>query len=331
MNKLIISPSPHVHGEFSTKRLMRDVIIALLPAMLVSFYFFGIGAIAVACVSIASCVVFEYFIQRFLLKTTPTVNDLSAVVTGLLLSFNLPSNLPLWLVVVGSLIAIGVGKMTFGGLGNNPFNPALVGRVFLLIARPVEMTSWPLPSALSMSFDATTGATPLAVIKEGLKNGQTISQIQDSTDYTFSYLDTLLGQIGGSLGEVSAIALLLGFVYLLVRKVITWHIPVSIFAAAAVLSGILHFVNPEQFIDPLFHLLTGGMILGSVYMATDYVTSPMTHKGMVVYGIGIGLITILIRTFGSYPEGMSFAILFLNALVPLINKYMKPKLYGEVK
>ena len=329
MNKLVISPSPHIHGEFSTKRLMRDVIIALLPAMLVSFYFFGIGAIVVVCVSIASCVIFEYLIQKYLLKTTPTVNDLSAVVTGLLLSFNLPSNLPVWLVVVGSLIAIGVGKMTFGGLGNNPFNPALVGRVFLLIARPVEMTSWPLPSAFSMSLDATTGATPLAIIKEGLNSGLTIDQIKESTDYSFSYLETLFGQIGGSLGEVSAIALLLGFAYLLFRKVITWHIPISIFAAAAVFSGILHFTDPNKFIDPLFHLLTGGMILGAVYMATDYVTSPMAKKGMIVFGVGIGLITILIRAFGSYPEGISFAILFMNALVPLINKCMKPKLFGR--
>ena len=331
MDKLIISPSPHIHGEFSTKRLMLDVIIALAPAMLVSFYFFGIGAIIVVCVSIISCLIFEYLIQKYLLKTAPTVNDLSAVVTGLLLAFNLPSNLPVWLVVVGSLVAIGVGKMTFGGLGNNPFNPALVGRVFLLIARPVEMTSWPVPSAFSMSLDATTGATPLSIIKEGLSNGLTIDQIKDSQDYAFSYLETLFGQIGGSLGEVSAIALLLGFAYLLFRKVISWHIPVSIFAAVIMLSGILHLANPDKFIDPVFHLLTGGMILGAVYMATDYVTSPMTKKGMLIYGIGIGLITILIRTFGSYPEGMSFAILFMNALVPLINKYMKPKLFGKKK
>ena len=331
MNKLIISPSPHVHGEFNTKRLMRDVIIALLPAMLVSFYFFGMGAMRVVFVAVASCVIFEYLIQKFLLKKTPTINDLSAVVTGLILSFNLPSNLGLVWVVIGSFIAIGVGKMTFGGLGNNPFNPALVGRVFLLIARPVEMTSWPVPSTLSMSLDATTGATPLAIIKEGLKNGQTIDQIKESADYSFTYLDTLFGQIGGSLGEVSALALLIGFVYLLIRKVITWHIPIAIFGSVAVFSGMLHLLNPDQFIDPLFHLLTGGMILGAVYMATDYVTSPMTHKGMIVYGIGIGVITILIRTFGSYPEGISFAILFLNALVPLINKYMKPKLFGGVK
>ncbi|MDR1198842.1 MAG: RnfABCDGE type electron transport complex subunit D [Prevotellaceae bacterium] len=330
MNKLIISPSPHVHGEFSTKRLMRDVVIALLPALLVSFYFFGFGAVKVVGLSVISCVVFEFLIQKFLLKTAPSINDLSAVVTGLILSLNLPSNLPWWIVIIGSLIAIGVGKMVFGGLGNNPFNPALVGRVFLLIARPVEMTTWPLPLT-AVTPDATTGATPLAIIKEGLKNGLTIDQIKESSDYTFSYLDTLFGQIGGSLGEVSAVALLLGFAYLLVRKVITWHIPVSIFAAVIVFSGILHFANPDRFIDPLFHLLTGGMILGAVYMATDYVTSPMTLKGMMVYGTGIGLLTILIRTFGSYPEGISFAILFMNAIVPLINKYMKPKLFGEVK
>jgi electron transport complex protein RnfD len=310
---------------------MRDVIIALLPAMHVSFYFFGIGAVVVVCLSIISCVVFEYLIQKFLLKVTPTVNDLSAVVTGLILSLNLPPNLPVWLVIVGSFIAIGVGKMTFGGLGNNPFNPALVGRVFLLIARPVEMTTWSLPSTFSLSFDATTGATPLAIIKEGLKNNLTIDQIKESSDYTFSYLDTLFGQIGGSLGEVSAVALLLGFIYLLVRKVITWHIPVAIFGTVIVFAGTLYLINPDRFIDPVFHLLTGGMILGAVYMATDYVTSPMTKKGMIIYGVGIGLLTMIIRIFGTYPEGMSFAILFFNALVPLINKYMKPKLFGEVK
>jgi len=251
------------------------------------------------------------------------------VVTGLLLSFNLPSNLPCVWIVVGSLVAIGVGKMTFGGLGNNPFNPALVGRVFLLIARPVEMTSWPLPLASSLTLDATTGATPLAIIKEGLANGDSIDKIL--SEHNFSYLESLFGKIGGSLGEVSAIALLLGFAYLLFRKVITWHIPVAIFSAVIVFSGTLHLVNPDKFIDPVFHLLTGGMILGAVYMATDYVTSPMTKKGMIVYGVGIGLITMLIRTFGSYPEGMSFAILFMNALVPLLNKYMKPKLFGEIK
>jgi electron transport complex protein RnfD len=309
---------------------MRDVIIALLPALLVSFYFFGLEAVKVVCVSVSSCVVFEYLIQRFLLETTPAIHDLSAIVTGLLLAFNLPSNLPCWIIVAGSLVAIGVGKMVFGGLGNNPFNPALVGRVFLLIARPVEMTTWPLPLTL-VTPDATTGATPLAIIKEGLKNGLTIDEIKASSDYTFSYFETLYGQIGGSLGEISAIALLLGFGYLLVRKVITWHIPITIFLSVVIFSGTLHLINPDRFIDPVFHLLTGGMILGAVYMATDYVTSPMTHKGMIVFAAGIGIITILIRTFGSYPEGMSFAILFMNALVPLINKYMKPKLFGEIK
>lgn len=330
MNKLVVSPSPHVHGEFSTQRLMRDVIIALMPAMFVAFYFFGLGAIVVTSVAVMSCVIFEYLIQKFVMKTTPTVKDLSAVVTGLILAFNLPSNLPVWLVIVGSLIAIGVGKMTFGGLGNNPFNPALVGRVFLLIARPVEMTSWLQPSGFSTSLDAVTGATPLGIIKEGLKNGETVSQILERNP-GLDYLDTLWGQIGGSLGEVSTVALLAGFVYLLVRRVITWHIPISIFLSAAVLEGALYLINPEQFMDPVFHLLTGGMILGAVYMATDYVTSPMTRKGMIIYGIGIGVITILIRNFGSYPEGMSFAILFMNALVPLINKYIKPRLFGEVK
>jgi electron transport complex protein RnfD len=244
-----------------------------------------------------------------------------------LLAFNVPTNLPIWIIIVGSLVAIGVGKMSFGGLGNNPFNPALVGRVFLLISFPVQMTSWPVPTGFSNSYtDAVTGATPLGVMKEGIGIGESVSAIMDKIP---SHMELFYGHMGGSMGEIAAVALLLGFVYLLIRKVITWHIPISIIGTIAIFTGILWFVNPESNADPLFHLLTGGVLLGAIFMATDYVTSPMSVKGMWIYGIGIGLITVLIRVFGAYPEGVSFAILIMNAFVPLINSYIKPKRFGE--
>ncbi len=319
---MIVSPSPHVHGAFTTQRLMADVLIALLPAFAVSVWVFGVSALIVTAVSVACCVLFEYLIQKFMLRGPLTVWNLSAVVTGVLLAFNLPSNIPLWLVVIGAFVAVAIGKMTFGGLGKNPFNPALVGRVFLLIAFPVQMTSFP-----DRYCDATSGATPLSFVKEALKSGSSVSDIMPS----ISSQSLALGTVSGSLGEVAAVALLLGFVYLLVRKVITWHIPVAVLGTMAVFTGILHLVNPEAYLSPVFHLMAGGAILGAVYMATDYVTSPMTKCGMLIYGFGIGFITVLIRVWGAYPEGMSFAILIMNAVVPLINKYVKPRRFGAKK
>jgi electron transport complex protein RnfD len=317
MEKLIISPAPHIHGGDSVGKNMRGVLIALIPALLASFYFFGIGALIVTLTSVAACVLFEYLIQRFILKGSVTIFDGSAVLTGVLLAFNLPSNLPIWMVVIGALVAIGVAKMSFGGIGNNPFNPALVGRVFLLISFPVAMTTWPLVEPWSMKYlDAGTGATVLSALKEGSAS-------------TLSIVDMLLGKMGGSLGEVSAIALLIGLAYMLIRKIITWHIPVSIFMTVIVFSGIMHGLNPETYISPLTHLLTGGLMLGAIFMATDYVTSPMTPKGMWIYGVGIGILTVVIRTWGAYPEGMSFAILIMNGFTPLINFYVKPKRFGE--
>lgn len=317
MEKLIISPAPHIHGGDSVSKNMYSVVIALIPALLVGMYFFGLGALVVTATAVLSCVIFEYLIQRFLLKEESSVIDGSAALTGLLLAMNLPSNFPVWMIIVGSLFAIGIGKMSFGGLGNNPFNPALVGRVFLLISFPVEMTSWPKPVALNPAYlDAETAATPLAIMKAH------VNELPNS-------LDMFFGNIGGSLGEVSAIALLIGLVYLLVKKVISWHIPVSIFVTVLVFSGLLHFANPERFADPIVQLLTGGLMLGAIFMATDYVTSPMNPRGMLVYGIGIGIITIIIRTFGAYPEGVSFAILIMNGFTPLINTYIKPRRFGE--
>ncbi len=317
MNKLIVSLSPHVHGGDSIKKNMYGVCIALVPAMLCSLWFFGLGAAIVLATSIVSCVLFEWIISKFILgRDGKSVCDGSAILTGLLLGFNLPSNLPVWIIVVGALVAIGVGKMTFGGLGQNPFNPALVGRVFLLISFPVQMTSWPVPGQLTAYTDAVTGATPLALAAQG--------ELPATSDM-------LLGNIGGSLGEVSALALLLGCAFMLWRKIITWHIPVSILGTVAVLSAVFYGANPQTSLAPLASLLTGGMILGSCFMATDYVTSPMTHKGQIIYGVCIGLITVVIRNWGAYPEGMSFAILIMNAFTPLINTYCKPKRFGLKK
>jgi len=320
MNKLIVSPAPHVHSGDSVSNKMTGVFIALIPAYLAGLYFFGLGALIISVTAVLSCVIFEYLIQRFILKGSITITDGSAALTGILLAFNLPSNPPVWEVVLGSFVAIGIGKMSFGGLGNNPFNPALVARVFLLLSFPAQMTSWPKPIPWNTSYlDAVTAATPLANLK-----GQ-ISEVPGT-------LSLFLGNVGGSLGEVSALALLIGFAYLLIRKIITWHIPVSIFVTVAVFTGILHYANPDAYIGtPVFHLLTGGLMLGAIYMATDYVTSPMTSRGMLIFGAGIGIITVIIRVFGAYPEGVSFAILIMNAFTPLINKYVKPKRFGEVK
>lgn len=315
-NKLIISPSPHIHGGDSISKNMYGVLIALLPAFLVSLYFFGLGALIVTITSVVSCLLFEYLIQKFLIKKQPSLCDGSAVLTGVLLAFNLPSNLPVWIIIIGALAAIGIGKMSFGGLGNNIFNPALVGRVFLLISFPAQMTIWPVPGVFPTTYtDALTGATVLTAMKEG---AATLP----------SYSDMLLGNMGGSLGEVGGIALLAGLLFMLWRKIITWHIPVAILATVAVFGGIMHCVDPMKYANPLVQLLSGGLLLGAIFMATDYVTSPMSKGGMIVYGIGIGILTIVIRLFGSYPEGMSFAILIMNALTPLINSYMKPNHFG---
>jgi electron transport complex protein RnfD len=325
--KIIISASPHVHSDRTSKRVMYDVLIALVPALVVSLYLFGLNALIMTSVAVISCLLFEYLIQKYILKTTITVNDGSALITGILLAFNLPATLPLWMVIMGSLVAIGVAKMSFGGLGYNIFNPALVGRVFLLVSFPVQMTSWPLPIENNTSlFDAVTGETTLGIIKEGLLYGETMSTL---TEKIPTLLELLLGFTSGSAGEMSALALILGGLYLLIRKVITWHIPVTILVTMALFTGIFWVVNPEQYANPLIHILSGGAILGAFYMATDLVTSPMTKKGMVIFAIGIAIITVVIRLYGAYPEGISFAILIMNAFVPLINTYFKPRRFGN--
>ena len=324
-NKLIVSLSPPVHSGDSVLKNMYGVIIALIPALLVSFYMFGLGAVIVTLTSVVACMFFEWAITKFILKRSRnTILDGSAALTGLLLAFNLPSNLPLWIIIIGALVAIGIGKMTFGGLGCNPFNPALVGRVFLLISFPVQMTSWPLTSQWTSYTDAATGATPLALMKQAVHGDtEALSQLP-------SVLDLFLGNNPGCVGEISAVALLLGLVYMLWKKIITWHIPVSILLTVFVFASILNLVDPVKYAGGLTHLFTGGLMLGAIFMATDYVTSPMNHKGMLIYGVAIGFLTVVIRTFGAYPEGMSFAILIMNAFTPLINTYCKPKRFGEV-
>ena len=320
MDRLIVSPSPHLHTKTSTKSLMRDVVIALIPAVVVSVLFYGLSELLVLGVSVASCVLLEYLITKFLLKGKCTIGDWSAVITGLLLALNLPATTPWWVVFVGAVVAIGVAKMTFGGLGQNLFNPALVGRVFLLISFPTYMTDWAKPAGFvsSAAVDAFTGATPLGMAKGGA-----------GLVANLDYCDMLFVNIGGSMGEISVIALLIGFVYMLVRRVIKPYITISIWVTVAVFSGIFWAINPEVYTDPAFNLLTGGLMLGSIFMATDYVTSPMSNWGGVIFGVGIGVITMLIRYFGAYPEGVSFAILIMNSVVPLINKMCHTKKYGR--
>lgn len=320
-NKFFVSPSPHIHGAQSTQKIMADVIIALLPAFCVSVVVYGWQVLSITAVAVASCVLFEYLIQKFMIKGPLTVGNLSAVVTGLLLAFNMPAGIPWWIVLIGSFVAIAVGKMTFGGLGKNPFNPALVGRVFLLLSYPAQMTTFPAPTT-GRFVDAFSGATPLAAAK-----------MDAGFDYaSVNFLPMFSGVMSGSVGEIAALALLLGFVYLLWQKVITWHIPVAVLGSMALFAFVVALCRGGEasllWAFPLFHLLAGGAILGAVYMATDYSTSPMTHCGMVIYGIGIGVITMCIRLWGAYPEGMSLAILIMNSTVPLINKYVKPKRFG---
>ena len=324
MNKLLVSPSPHIHSKDSTKSLMLDVVIALVPAIICSVVFYGWQELLVLGVSVASCVLLEWAITKYMLKKPSTVGDLSAVITGILLALNVPYTTPWWVVFIGAVVAIGVAKMTFGGIGQNIWNPALVGRVFLLVSFPTYMTTWSKPAGL-FGVDAVSGPTPLGTIQEGLMQGSTVQELTSA----YNYKDLLFANLGGSAGEVCALALLVGFVYLCCRKVIKPWITLSIFATVALTSLIFWGINPDRFTDPLFNLLTGGLILGACFMATDYVTSPMSLWGGVVFGVGIGFLTMMIRYFGSYPEGVSFAILIMNSVVPLLNMWFKQKKFGR--
>ena len=291
-NKLIVAPAPHVQTSQSTARIMRDVVIALMPALVVSTVVFGADVLRVTALSVAACVAFEYLIQKFLVRGAVTVTNWSAAVTGVLLAFNLPASIPWWIVVIGAFVAIAIAKMTFGGLGKNPFNPALVGRVFLLIAYPVQMTTFPMP--VNGAFDALSGATPLAAVKHG------------AAADVLGVQELLLGNMPGSMGEVAALALLCGFVYLLWRRVITWQIPVTVLATIALFAFVVALCSGESGAAlwqlPLFHVLAGGAILGAVFMATDYSTSPMTVRGGVIFAVGIGAITMCIRLWAPIPR-----------------------------
>ncbi|MCQ2298911.1 MAG: RnfABCDGE type electron transport complex subunit D [Bacteroidales bacterium] len=320
MKLLNVSGSPHVHSDESTKKIMWRVNLALVPTLLVAISYFGLNALLISLVSVAACVLFQWLIEKFIMKVPTTICDGSAVVTGLLLAFNVPATCEMvWLVIIGALVAMAIGKMSFGGLGKNPFNPALVGRVFLLISFPVQMTTWPRPAAKmfgSFITDTTTGATPLGLIKEG--GAEALPQAWE----------LFLGHMGGSLGEVSAVAILIGAIYLLCRRIISWHIPVTFIGTAFIFSWILNITGVSP-VGPLTAILTGGIMLGACFMATDMVTSPMAKSGQLLFGFGCGLLTIIIRTWCSYPEGVSFAILLMNAVTPLINRGFTPKRFAK--
>lgn len=315
-NKLIVSPSPHIHSGDTIEKNMYGVLIALIPAFLVALYVFRLDALTITALAVLFCVGFEYLITKHIMKKEPQIFDGSAIITGVLLAFNVPSNLPIWILALGALFSIGVVKLAFGGLGNNIFNPAIAGRIFLLISFPAQMTTWPTP-AVGATTDAITSATVLSNLT--LDPGAVIS-----------IKDMFFGFEGGSIGEMSALALLLGLGYMLWKRVITWHIPISIIITVAVFTGALYAYNPIDLYNPLIHLFSGGLMLGAIFMATDYVTSPMTKMGQLIYGVSIGLITVAIRLWGAYPEGVSFAILLMNAITPIINNYTKPKRFGEV-
>ncbi|MCP4218124.1 MAG: RnfABCDGE type electron transport complex subunit D [bacterium] len=318
-DRLVVSLSPHEKGTESVSKIMWGVVIALVPALAASVYFYGLHAARVVVLSMVFCVGIEYLIQKFVTKEKITAFDGSAAITGLLLAFNVPSGVPWWQLLAGSAAAIAVAKMAFGGLGKNPFNPALVGRAFMLASFPVEMTTWPVPLAKiwDMGADAVTSATPLGVLAEKGVAGLP------------TYMDLFIGKVGGCIGEVSAIAILIGGIYMLVRKIITWHIPTFYLLSLGAFSGILWLTNSDKYADPLFHILAGGAMLGAFFMATDMVTSPMSVKGQIIFAIGGGILCGAIRIFGSYPEGCSYSILIMNAFVPLIDKYVKPKRFGK--
>lgn len=333
----VISSSPHAHSGETVQRIMLDVLIALVPAFAASCWFFGWQTVRVTATCVITCMVVEWLCRK-LMKRENSLSDLSAIITGVLLAFNLPPTIPTWMAVAGSAFAIAIAKQVFGGLGYNPFNPALAGRAFMLFSFTGAMTTWTEASwiqkascaAANAATDlvATTSATPLGMIKEAAKAGDAIPQFSMS-----ALSDFFLGaNLNGCLGETSALALLIGAAYLLYRKVISWHIPVAFLGTVLVYATIVKLVSPTA-VCPLFHLLSGGLFLGAFFMATDMVTTPITKKGMLVFGIGCGIITMVIRTSktGAYPEGVSFAILIMNALTPLINRATRNRVFGTTK
>lgn len=323
-----ISTAPHFNTSADTDTIMRDVVIALIPAALVAVAFFGIGAFKVILTSVAACVLWEYLIVKYLFKKPLTLHNYSAVITGLLLAFNLPGTMPAWMILIGAFVAIGITKMAFGGLGKNLFNPALVGRVFLFISFPVQMTIWMKPNIKDLlNVDVQTSATTLGILKHIDASTSATALSHNSMDLP-SYWQMFVGYTGGSIGEVSALALLIGMVYMLYRKVITWHIPFYYLGTVFIFTGIMWLITKDVRYEPLTHLLSGGLMLGAIFMATDYVTSPMSQKGKILFAVGCGILTVIIRLYSAYPEGVSFAILIMNAFVPLIDKYYYPRVFG---
>lgn len=322
--KLLVKDAPHIRSNDSVRKIMIDVLIALLPAVIGAAIFFGWYALFLCAIGAVVAELVEWFIVRVLRKQKDFMPDLSAAVTGLLLAMNLPPTVPWWLLLIGILVAISVAKQAFGGIGQNIFNPALVGRVFLLISFPTLMTRWinPVQFFSTTPWDAISSATPLGILKQ-----QGFSKAISA----FSYTDLFLGNIGGCIGETSTLLLIIGFLYLWYRGRVNPVIPASYIGTVFLFASVMYFVNPEKFGSPLFHILTGGLFLGALFMATDMVTSPMTLKGQAIFGLGCGITTMVIRYFAGYPEGVSLAILLMNAVTPLIDRAFKPRVFGEVK
>ena len=310
MANFVVSGTPHVRSKESIQSIMRDVIIALVPATAAGIYYFGLRALILIVAAIISAVFFEWLYEK-ITKKPVTINDLSAVVTGLLLAMNLPASAPVWVAIVGSAFAIIFAKQLFGGLGQNFINPALAGRAFLLASYPTEMTTWVVPNGLAA--DAATYATPLAQLKNGALDA--------------SLKQLVMGQVGGTIGETCAIALIIGGIYLLYKHVISWKIPVIYIATVFILLAVIGRHGMRM---PLQEIFAGGVMLGGIFMATDYASSPVTPKGQVIFAVGAGLLTYLIRTFGGYPEGVSYSILIMNCCVPLIERFTEPTIFGAL-
>lgn len=326
-SKLLVTFSPHTRSAMTTDKIMLTVIIALIPVMLTSVYYYGYYAVKGYLITSFFCMLFEFLFNK-IMKRTCCLKDYSALLTGILLAMNMPAGTAWWLMMIGAFVAIVVSKQVYGGLGQNPFNPALVARIFLLIAWPAEMTAWVKPHSIldGFFFDTVSSATPLGSIKADVLATGHINMANLN-----SYTDQLLGNVGGCLGGDGALFVLIGGLFLLNRKIISWHIPVSFIGSLFVFTGIVWLIDPTRTVNPVMHVISGGVMLGAFFMATDYVTSPVIKRAQIVFGIGCGLITALIRIYGSYPEGTGFAILIMNSFVPLLDKYMRPLSFGEVK
>ena len=335
LDNIKVSPSPHISKAHSTRSIMLDVIIGLAFPLVAAILFFRLQAVIIIATCVITCMVTE-LLCNIIRKKPNSLGDLSAVVTGLILAFSLPAAIPVWAAVIGSAVAIAIGKMVFGGLGSNVFNPAMVARTFMAASFGILMTTWTVPATVNAEMptiqisaeaqaDAITQATPLGWAKQVIKGETEIQTVNSLSKSTF------IGTTGGCLGETSALALILGGVYMLFRKTITFDIPAAVLLSSAIFAAIFFFVNPDKYANPLFHVISGGMLLCAFFIATDPVTAPITRKGMWIFGIGVGVVIVLIRNVGGYPEGVMFAILLMNALTPLIDRCCKVVPYGAIK